>query len=97
MYFCYSQVGSKALHGKRFVFFFSTLFPPQLDHLADDMLLKAGIDYTTRPMQLSIEEFSRLCDLYSEYCMQYPGLFEYYYRDQCPTPVLMTQEEHVDT
>lgn len=68
--------------------FFRTLFPPNLKHLADDMLCKASLDPTTRPTQISIEEFGRLCDLYAQYCSDYDNLFHYYYRDQFPVDVL---------
>ena len=61
------------------------------------MLSKAGIDATTRPFHISIEEFSRLCDLYAEYCAEYNGLFHYYYRDLRTAEVQMNKQSAILT
>jgi len=58
-----------------------TLFPVDKEHLVDELLARAEVDPTTRPQQLSMEDFSRLCNIYRGYCDQYPDLLEYYYRD----------------
>ncbi|XP_067934892.1 dimethyladenosine transferase 1, mitochondrial-like [Watersipora subatra] len=61
-----------------------TLFPAELAHLCDEMLSKADVDPTTRPQELSMEDFRRLCNFYGMYCERHPRLFNYYYRDREP-------------
>ena len=59
-----------------------TLFPPEEVSLAKEMIDLAEIDPETRPYQLTIDEFSRLCGAYLEICRRHPGLIEYYFRDE---------------
>ena len=40
----------------------------------------ADIDPTTRPFQLTIEEFGRICQAYISICDQDPRLYKYNYR-----------------
>ena len=74
---------------------YRTLFPKELEHLCGDMLTKADIDPTTRPWQLSMEDFDRLCTIYAMYCHQYPGLLDYYYRDREPNLACLDNSDTV--
>ena len=46
------------------------------------MLTMAGVNPDTRPYQLSIKEFERLCQAYHHLCQLNPGLLEFNYRSR---------------
>ncbi|XP_003748410.1 dimethyladenosine transferase 1, mitochondrial [Galendromus occidentalis] len=57
------------------------LFPqPLLDDIKHDVLEKAELDPKEQTLMLTTQEFSRLCDVYAEYCEKVAGLYEYNYR-----------------
>jgi dimethyladenosine transferase 1 len=57
------------------------LFPvPARQKLGKEMYNLAEIDPTTRPYQLTVEEFGRLCHAYSKICDRDPRLLKYNHR-----------------
>lgn len=59
-----------------------TLFPLDMPELLEKMFAETCIDPETRPIQLSIEEFGRLCHVYAHICEQHPHIFDYDYRSK---------------
>jgi hypothetical protein len=58
-----------------------TLFPvPVRQQLGKEMYHLADIDPTTRPFQLTVEEFGRLCHAYCTICDRDPRLYKYSHR-----------------
>lgn len=58
-----------------------TLFPvPVRQELGKEMYHLADIDPTTRPFQLTVEEFGRLCHAYCTICDRDPRLYKYSHR-----------------
>lgn len=65
------------------IFIFSrTLFPkPVREKLANELLIAAAIEPTTRPFQLTVTEFGRICEGYMSICKDTPDYMKYNYRD----------------
>lgn len=60
-----------------------TLFPkPVREKLANELLISATIEPTTRPFQLTVGEFGRICEAYVSICNKKPDYMKYNYRDQ---------------
>ncbi|XP_050431432.1 mitochondrial dimethyladenosine transferase 1 [Adelges cooleyi] len=58
-----------------------TLFPrPVREKLSTEMLIAAGIESDTRPFQLTVSEFGRLCSAYVDICKSTPDYLKYNYR-----------------
>lgn len=58
-----------------------TLFPvPVREQLGKEMYHLADIDPTTRPFQLTVEEYGRLCHAYCTICDRDPRLYKYSHR-----------------
>jgi hypothetical protein len=58
-----------------------TLFPiPVRQQLGKEMYSLADVDPMTRPFQLTIEEFGRLCQAYCDLCNRDPRLYKYNHR-----------------
>ncbi|PSN41722.1 Dimethyladenosine transferase 1 [Blattella germanica] len=58
-----------------------TLFPyPVREELGMKMYKLADVDPTTRPFQLTIEEFGQLCQAYCNICDEDPRLYKYNHR-----------------
>ncbi|XP_025420529.1 mitochondrial dimethyladenosine transferase 1 [Sipha flava] len=58
-----------------------TLFPkPVREKLASELLLAAAIEPTTRPFQLTVTEFGRICEEYMSICKDTPNYMKYNYR-----------------
>lgn len=59
------------------------LFPgPARERLGKEMYMHADVDPTTRPFQLTVEEFGRLCTAYKHICDKDPRLYRYESRAQ---------------
>lgn len=75
-----------------------TLFPvPVRRQLGKEMYHLADIDPTTRPFQLTVEEFGRLCHAYCTVCDRDPRLYKYSHRaarEQRETFDNLYEEEH---
>lgn len=60
-----------------------TLFPkPVREKLASELLSAAAIEPDTRPFQLTVSEFGRICDAYVSLCKEKPDYLKYNYRQQ---------------
>jgi len=60
-----------------------TLFPkPVRLKLANELLTDAAIDPNTRPFQLTVSEFGRICEAYMSICKENPNYIKYNYRKQ---------------
>lgn len=46
------------------------------------MFYESSVDPSTRPYLLTIEEFRRLCEIYTNICEENPGLIDYNYRSK---------------
>lgn len=72
-----------------FLFFFlsfRTLFPkPVREKLASELLIAAAIEPDTRPFQLTVSEFGRICEAYVSICNEKPDYMKYNYREQKST------------
>lgn len=59
------------------------MFPkPVRQKLASELLTDAGIDPNTRPFQLTVSEFGRICEAYMSICKEKPDYIKYNYRKQ---------------
>lgn len=68
-----------------------TLFPiPVRQQLGKEMYSLADVEPTTRPFQLTIEEFGRLCQAYCNICDRDPRLYKYNHR------AVAKEREHFD-
>lgn len=68
-----------------------TLFPiPIRKQLGKEMYSLADVDPMTRPFQLTIEEFGRLCQAYCNICDRDPRLYKYNHR------AVTEEREHFD-
>ncbi|XP_014671770.1 PREDICTED: dimethyladenosine transferase 1, mitochondrial-like [Priapulus caudatus] len=56
------------------------LFPRERTDLVEEVSRYSGIDPTSRPFQLTVEEYARICDVYANICSREPGIYEYEYR-----------------
>lgn len=62
---------------------FRTLFPkPVRKELASELLLSASIEPNTRPFQLTVSEFGRICEAYVSICEKKPDYIKYNYREK---------------
>ncbi|KAL5241691.1 hypothetical protein ACI65C_009101 [Semiaphis heraclei] len=60
-----------------------TLFPkPVREQLASELLTAAAIEPSTRPFQLTVSEFGRICEAYISICKEKPDYMKYNYRGQ---------------
>ncbi|KAJ9590948.1 hypothetical protein L9F63_016046, partial [Diploptera punctata] len=74
-----------------------TLFPtPIRELLGKKMYQIADIDPTTRPFQLTIEEFGRLCEAYVSVCDQDPRLYKYNHRGSKKDNELLLEDNILD-
>lgn len=59
------------------------MFPkPVREQLATELLTAAAIEPSTRPFQLTVSEFGRICDAYMSICKEKPDYMKYNYRGQ---------------
>lgn len=64
------------------IFYFRTLFPPTLPHLANELCEKASIDPQQRCWHLTMKDMNRVCTTYDDICQQHPNIRDYDYRSQ---------------
>lgn len=63
--------------------FYRTLFPkPVCEKLASELLISAAIDPSTRPFQLTVSEFGRICEAYVSICKENLDYLKYNHRDK---------------
>lgn len=67
---------------RQLIFIFQrTLFPkPVREKLASELLTAAAIDPNSRPFQLTVSEFGRICEAYMSICKDKPNYMKYNYR-----------------
>lgn len=59
------------------------MFPkPVCEKLSTELLISAAIDPNTRPFQLTISEFGRICEAYMSICKENPDYLKYNYRSK---------------
>jgi len=59
------------------------LFPkPVRKKLSSELLIAASIEPNTRPFQLTVSEFGRICEAYISICKETPDYVKYNYRKQ---------------
>ncbi|XP_078000836.1 dimethyladenosine transferase 1, mitochondrial-like [Glandiceps talaboti] len=56
------------------------LFPYDYEDMVDLVFETTGIDPSTTPTRLSIDDFDKICDVYSTICQKYPAIRNYEYR-----------------
>ncbi|XP_002739171.2 dimethyladenosine transferase 1, mitochondrial-like [Saccoglossus kowalevskii] len=56
------------------------LFPYDYQELVDDVFEMTGVDPSTTPQWLTVDDFNRLCIAYNDICSRYPGIMNYNYR-----------------
>jgi len=52
------------------------------EQLASELLTAAAIEPSTRPFQLTVSEFGRICEAYMSICKEKPDYMKYNYREQ---------------
>lgn len=70
------------LRRKQLVRCLEALYPPSCPELVVQLFREAGIFPTRRAVELSVEEFADLCDVYSAQCRREPNLLEYDFRSK---------------
>lgn len=57
------------------------MFPkPVREKLSTQLLMSAAIEPSTRPFQLTVQDFGKICEAYVSICKEKPDYMKYYYR-----------------
>ncbi|XP_071117321.1 dimethyladenosine transferase 1, mitochondrial-like [Haliotis cracherodii] len=60
----------------------ATLFPVDMPELTAEMFERSDLDPSSRPPQLKLRDFSKLCSAYNDICCQHAFVFDFDYRSR---------------